>query len=675
MRRWVAVVALVGMLSFAGATEEEGKAWKRLLSSAGLSRADLGIAPLEADFFGGGKYRLHFFEYLWQRPLEMPDILGPYTGVLRERQKSAGWLAMQGVYPLGIAARRNLIGSPADEWKKKAEQPDGLSVALREIFSAAGEKYHKSDLKKAERALSSLSADLRSAVAVLLFGVADSLRWREYALRHLSRDDRDAFSKGLLAYISSEDEGDPKEMRRVEETLDRVDFADLYVGGIDLALAVDAFIEAGIKPEAFPAQALRVDTPAGIISIGGAGNDAYTRETRWLVVVDPAGNDAYPGAGYANGDSRPASVIIDLAGDDAYGNGDRKEPNSGGAFLGYALIADLAGDDAYDGGTLGAGAASVGIALVHDFAGNDRYSGYILAQGAGHFGVGVLADLAGDDSYYLYQKGQGYGFTLGSGLLFDGAGNDRYTADDKDIKFPSPQSKEHNVSLAQGAGYGKRADYIDQHSLAGGVGLLVDLEGNDAYECGVFGQGVGYWYGVGGLVDLAGDDSYEGVWYVQAASAHFAVGILWEGGGNDRYRATMNMAQGAGHDFSVGYLLDDAGNDTHESPNLSLGGGNANGVGIFWDRAGDDIYAAKPSMVLGRASVAASKSIRESMRTAGIFLDTGGGDDAYFTVSAEKAGEMASGVRAPHPVARNNALWQQPGANNLPTEIGIGLDE
>jgi hypothetical protein len=44
-------------------------------------------------------------------------------------------------------------------------------------------------------------------------------------------------------------------------------------------------------------------------------------------------------------------------------------------------------------------------------------------------------------------------------------------------------------------------------------------------------------------------------------------------------------------------------------------------------------------------------------------------------VSAEKAGEMASGVRAPHPVARNNAVWQQPGANNLPSEIGIGLDE
>jgi hypothetical protein len=676
MRIGLAVTAIVGILFLTGATtDSEGAAWKRLLSSVGMTRSDLGISPLEAGFVGGGKYRLHFFDYFWQRPLTLPDILGPYAGVLRDRQTSAGWLAMQGVYPLGIAARRNLIGSPADDWKKKAAEPNGLSAALGEVFEASGGKFGSGDLRRAERALATLPNDLRAPVATLLFGVADALRWRNYALRRFNPSERHRLATSLLTYISSEDEGDPKEMRWVEDALDRVDFADLYVGAIDFALAVDAFHESALKPDAFPASALRVNTPAGTISIGGSSDDRYGADTRWLMILDPSGNDRYPGAGFANGDGRPLSLVIDLAGNDAYGNGDRKGPNSGGALLGYALISDIASDDTYDGGTLGAGAGAIGLALIHDFAGNDRYNGYIVAQGAGHFGVGILADLAGDDTYDLYQKGQGYGFTLGSGILFDAAGNDRYTANDKDIKFPSPQTKEHNVSLAQGAGYGKRADYTDQHSLSGGVGLLVDLAGNDSYVCGVFGQGVGYWYGIGALVDLAGNDSYDGIWYVQAASAHFAVGFLWEGGGNDRSRASMNMAQGAGHDFSIGYLLDDSGDDIHESPNLSLGGGNANGIGIFWDRAGDDLYAAKPGLVLGRSSVAASKSIRESMRTVGVFLDTGGGNDTYVTVTTEKVGETTREILVPHVVAGNRMLWQQPGANNNPLEIGVALDE
>ncbi|MHA2620766.1 MAG: hypothetical protein V2G42_03420 [bacterium JZ-2024 1] len=653
----------------------EGKALNRLLASIGMNQAELGILPTEADFVGGGKYRLHYFNFLWQKPLAMPDILGPFSEILQERQNSAGWLAMQSIYPLGIAPRRNLIGSPADEWKGRAGQANALSDALYEVFVATGGKFRKGDLRNAQRALSSVPDELRVPVATLLLGIADSLRWRNYALRDLSPADRERLSQSLLTYISSDNESDPREMRWVESMLDRVDFADLYVGAVDLALAVDAFFETASKADLFPVSPIRVDTPAGAIVIGGRSDDDYRAETRWLLILDPAGNDQYTGAGFAWGDNRPLSLVIDLGGNDTYGADDRKGPNSGGALLGYAIIRDQTGDDFYNAGTLGGASAAIGFALIQDFAGNDRYKAYILAEGAGHFGVGILADLAGDDGYYLYQKGQGYGFTLGSGVLFDAAGNDRYIAEDKDIRFPSPQTKEHNVSLAQGAGYGKRADYTDQHSLSGGIGLLVDLSGDDAYSCGVFGQGVGYWYGVGGLVDLAGTDSYEGIWYVQAASAHFAVGVLWEGGGNDHYAASMNMAQGAGHDFSVGYLLDEAGDDNHSAPNLSLGGGNANGIGIFWDRAGNDIYATKPGLVLGRSSVAAQKSIRERMRTLGIFLDSGDGNDTYLIVTTEKVGETSREVRVPHPVATNNAIWQQPGANNNPLEIGAGIDE
>jgi hypothetical protein len=154
----------------------------------------------------------------------------------------------------------------------------------------------------------------------------------------------------------------------------------------------------------------------------------------------------------------------------------------------------------------------------------------------------------------------------GFGLLLDALGDDTYTAHPMPIEFPSPQTAERNVSMAQGAGYGRRADYSDGRSWAGGVGVLIDVQGNDRYLCGVFGQGVGYWGGIGMLIDLQGDDGREGAWYVQGAAAHFAIGYLEDRLGNDRTLAAMNMAIGAGHDFSIGYYIDFAGNDEYNAP-------------------------------------------------------------------------------------------------------------
>ena len=73
-------------------------------------------------------------------------------------------------------------------------------------------------------------------------------------------------------------------------------------------------------------------------------------------------------------------------------------------------------------------------------------------------------------------------------------------------KWAQVQSKEHNTSMCQGVGMGRRADYTDGHSWAGGVGMLVEGGGDDTYSCSVFGQGCAYWYGVGLLVDKAGAD-------------------------------------------------------------------------------------------------------------------------------------------------------------------------
>jgi hypothetical protein len=309
------------------------------------------------------------------------------------------------------------------------------------------------------------------------------------------------------------------------------------------------------------------------------------------------------------------------------------------------------------------GFGGFGAGMLYDMDGDDEYDAYTSSLGSGQFGIGILIDKSGNDTYHSYQSSQGYGYILGAGMLVDAAGDDRYISEDTDIKFPGSQTKEHNSSLSQGFGFGRRADVTEGHSMAGGIGFLVDGgKGNDVYTCGVFGQGAAYWYSVGLLADDGGNDSYSGVWYVQGSGAHFAFATLLDEGGDDHYVATINMAQGAGHDFTVGMLLDLSGDDIYEPPNLSLGGGNDNGIGIFIDWKGDDKYLPqeKAKTTLGRAGITGpTGGLRDYMLCLGVFMDLGGND----TYGRD--------------FAANKKIWTQPGyVADYPRklEVGVGID-
>jgi len=324
------------------------------------------------------------------------------------------------------------------------------------------------------------------------------------------------------------------------------------------------------------------------------------------------------------------------------------------------FLIDDQGDDTYRSVRAAFGSATFGVAYLGDYGGNDVYDSYADAEGFGHYGIGILDDTSGSDKYYGFTQVQGVGLPHGVGMLIDGTGDDEYDANDKVLDFPSAQSADHNNSMSQGAGYGFRADYLTGHSQSGGVGLLYDLEGKDHYSCGVFGQGVGYWEGVGILWDDAGDDTYLGQWYVQAASAHFGIGYLEDVAGNDHYQALMNMALGAGHDFSIGMLVDRDGADVYKAPSLSLGAGNANGIGVFVDCAGDDSYEAS-GITLGSAAEAQKASLRERALCLGVFLDLGG-NDTY----PESSSWAKNGNRGPN--------WNFKNARAAESQVGVFLD-
>ncbi|GIV15364.1 MAG: hypothetical protein KatS3mg022_0799 [Armatimonadota bacterium] len=653
----------------------DGDAFEQALAQVGLTKHMARFNPLDLQLYGGGEYRLPFFDSVHLDPWRVPFVVRTLRQDCLQNAGNIASLLSTASLRLSEGTRRTLISDPTESLKRKADgfhQP--LYQAVAAIYRAARQKVPEKAAWVGQ--LAAVPMQVQKPVAYLLLAMVEARRWRDLAFR-------DAFTQSSAQTFFEMLCQPPSESEKLQDIFHTaywrlvraVDLKALFAGAHDLMLVSERVATELRKTSISDGFRVDIPTPYGIVALHDRRADTYNRQ-KYLLIVDTGGNDTYLGAGGTASADHPIAVVIDLKGNDRYlqdasmasrgvaDASDRKtrrvSPCIGGAVLGYAFMLDMDGNDLYRSLAITQGGAVFGVGALIDNAGDDRYECYVNGQGGADWGIGLLVDRTGNDSYHCFSMAQGYGATKGYGLLLDVEGDDTYTADDQTLDFPSPQTDKHNVSLAQGAGYGRRADYTDGHSLAGGIGVLVDGAGNDRYSCGVFGQGVGYWYGLGILSDGGGDDVYEGVWYVQGASAHFAVGILEDTSGDDHYVATMNMAQGAGHDFSLGWLIELGGNDVYRAPNLSLGGGNANGIGIFWDACGDDRYEVQPSITLGRSSIGARGSLRERALCLGLFCDTGG-KDTY-----------------PEPLsfAHDNALWAQSGASQPPMrlEYGAGID-
>ncbi|MFC2172863.1 hypothetical protein ACFLU6_09560 [Acidobacteriota bacterium] len=611
---------------------------------------------MDIKLYGGDVHALPYFEILFRDPLKVPKYTRTLVKRAGDKRDSLSALIGDLSRKAGSTVRRGLIKNPVSEYEAMLDQTDPLATALRHLLDVTGQVYSEEYVTHLLGQAESVPENLSKEIAVLVYTAAEAVKWKDKALMGVDPATTDRLLWKVRLNLSDETQSLDPGLRSLAGT---IDYNYLYCGAQDLASAADRAVTKLQEIDFADDLSVRIDTPLGRIELSGSQQNRYDLPSGYLLIIDAGGNDTYITAASASPHTVPVSILIDMAGNDRYLSADEHGPSFGGAVLGYAFLVDLDGDDTYRGPYLSQGAGVLGAGCLLDVKGKDMYDSIGPAQGAGIFGLGCLVDLEGDDFYHCYSMAQGFGFTLGAGLLLDSDGNDRYVAEDKDIRFPSSQTDSHNSSLAQGCGFGLRADFTDGHSLAGGVGTLVDLGGDDVYSCGVFGQGAGYWYGVGILADNAGNDRYEGVWYTQAAAAHFAVGILYDNEGDDSYKAEINMAQGAGHDYSLGFFIDKAGHDKYKAPNLSLGGGNANGIGIFFDWRGNDIYDVKADVTLGRANTASRGSLRETFLTLGVFMDCGGQDNY-----SKK-------------YARNNWRWQQPGVNReepLETEVGVGID-
>lgn len=602
------------------------------LGAAGLEPTSARFDPGTLGMFGGQSFRTPLFALLHGDPWGQPEVMAAQKAALAGSPSLEGKLSLMGRW-LGLGTRRSLLGDPIAAETTLAKDP----AQLARLTGGAD--------------LSAVPQAVREAATLVLLVAERTRAVREEAFRGLDR-------AATWSILESLDESGNAAAFLADRDLERqVRMHLLFAAGQDLAAAAERARDWAAAAPIDAEFEVRFATPLGKVALLGGGRHSTTDEA---LVIDLAGDDHHLGPGTSV--HQDWAVLVDLSGDDRYGEGASewvrdesrraagREPGPGAARMGIALLLDSAGDDLYRSARPGFGSASFGVAALWDGAGNDTYDSYLDAQGYARFGLGLLHDLSGDDAYSGFTQVQAVGLTAGAGVLLDGAGNDRYVAHASPTDFPSPQSAQHNVSMAQGAGYGLRDDFGLGMSLSGGIGMLIDLAGDDAYSGAVFAQGVGYWEGVGALLDVSGRDLYEAQWYAQGASAHFGVGYLEDEGGDDRYTAGMNMAQGAGHDFGTGVLVDRAGNDRYQAPNLSLGSGNANGIGWLLEFGGDDAYAAS-GLTLGAASREADGSLRAIRLTLGVFMDLAGSDTYPQGVETQASNRLIRWARQnPRPV-------------------------
>lgn len=480
--------------------------------------------------------------------------------------------------PLSVPAVADALLTPARSGARPSEILKHLMAELPGGDALAVEELKPLDFTLTADQEKGLPDGFAPVVARLSGAWLASRAERDAALVALSAEQKTLLADHLAALVLEEDEVGatlPEALQKdpapLWQALGAVQWRRLWRSGAFMMGEIEHAVAEFQRIKSDWRGVVRVDTPRGVIEIGGVGPDRHES-----------------GAG----------VIVDLGGDDSY---------VGPA--GEAWIVDLGGNDRYRGGNISLGAGVLDVRVLWDVEGDDFYQGDAMTQGFGAFGVGVLIDEKGSDTYRLQLYGQGASRTWGVGFLADRAGDDIYQAGGRVIHKPLLEKERATFGFAQGFSIGYRP------GQSGGLAALWDGAGDDVYIGGTYTQGASYWFSFSVLADDAGNDRYTAFYYSQASAMHLTVAAMIDGGGHDIYAAHMGAIHAIGHDWGVALLWDKGGNDVYAGDSAP-GVGVANGVGIFVDSGGDDRYTGPP---------ASANPARDSGSVA-LFVDLGGKD-------------------------------------------------
>ncbi len=523
------------------------------------------------------RWRLPAIDRLLAEPLAVPDDAASLSGAAL---RASGEPAAQ----VEAAARALGIELPPPELPDAPRRKDAVHRRWRE---QAGPELGAL-LHRADEAL----VVLRARVEAALEGVPEGI-------------EEELFASFDTAGGRSQPSG---EVRAEELALlaagDALDLSALLAAARDAALLAEEIERraAALPEEVWPGGLRIAEGRSGLFVLGSTGSDHFENIPAYALLLDPGGGDHHD----VRGDPT-LSLLVELGGDDVH------QESVGAGVRGVGLAIDAAGSDQYLAEDRTAGAALFGVGLLLDRAGADQHRSGLLAQGAAWFGAGLLIDLEGADYFDVGAWGQGAAGVQGFGQLLDLEGDDSYRSGGLLAGWPHYRSR--TFSFAQGFATGMRP------LAGGGIGLLVDGAGDDAYTADLFAQAASYWFSRGYLVDLGGSDVRLGGHYVQSCPAHLTVTGLFDVGGDDRYHCTAGLSQAGSHDYSVAWLVDDGGDDRFKVRDGGQGFSTTNAVSFFIDTAGDDVLQARADSVRGAVNM------RRRQGSVAIYLDLAGDDE------------------------------------------------
>lgn len=694
------------------------------LGSIGLQRSDLGYRPsgdwTRWPLLERTEFLLPLFRPIYAQPLRAYDAART-LGNAADAYMRPGALAAGEIHKLAyyLGADRwtgNNRAYSANVYVGALSKPgavDPLREAVRDLlrYADADTLYSFGGVPSApdietvlDRELAGLPPALQGELGLAVMNQLDALRWRDRALREADpiairrsfdvRDLGDSQGDGATWYPQF-----PLLMRGFDAP------AMLYAGQKAFETAHQLRLRASALAPAdrCPTRPADIPTPFGRILVGTCGADRYDGDDVFLL-LDPGGDDidASNAGGTAHLETGVA-LAVDLGGNDRYdAAGVRAGCAQGCGILGVGVLVDGAGDDVYAADHHAQGAGQAGYGVLLDVAGADDYTVAHTGQGAAFFGYGALFDAAGDDRYHAFFDSQGYGGVGGGvGVLADRLGDDLYDAEPDARKLPARYQYRNYagngqpntvVSFVQGTAAGRRADGSDGHAWAGGLGAIVDVEGNDHYRAGAFAQGYGYWYGIGLMYDGRGDDVYDSVYYSIASGAHFSVAAIVDEAGDDAYEqseAFEGAHAGAGvafaWDFVTALIVDRGGDDRYASNANAVARTAENGNALLVDLAGDDTYVTGAGQAgQGSSSWAPYRAadplnlFRTGRETSviALLLDLGGRD-------VHQRRDFRTGALTDHPAAGDDRAWADPDPSALTSmgttygwtrTFGLGVD-
>jgi hypothetical protein len=696
-------------------------AWSSALGAIDTSQCDLWLEPSVAETL----------PELAQTPLSSSRLVSliefPMSAVEAIADEIAALDAAQDTPTAAIEAGATALGLTVSGAAQTYTYPGAeskLTQAVSQLITQAGGTPNTTQL---ETDAQNVPADFQDVAAPIISATADALAARNSALQQAgwsASTQTEAFDgapylllPGTTAQLAAKLD---LSSAATAAAYDGFPVADFAQAAADLSATIEqASAAVNNSTIGWTGFMYVVDTPAGKVVLGDAGDTVYDPATNSAlagdiaVIIDAGGNDTYrlpvaANQSVANG----VAIVVDMDGSDTYTYAEVSDPNDtadtlpsdadgrkvpagplnlndgpvslsttarqGAGRLGIGLLIDQgAQDDTYRSLRMSQGAAVFGVGLLFDDGGVDSYDAEAFAQGAAMKGIGVLWDVAGDDDYRVWHAGQGFGTASGAGILSDVDGADDYEAvtgqtGGAGVLYLSLSDRgRSNANLAQGAGVGVEADGQSVglvSGLGGGLGILRDRAGLDTYTAGTFAQGFGSVRGIGVLADAAGDDVYDGRGVVQGVGELFAGGVFLEEGGAEQYNQNTAVirpnGQGTGRTFGWGFFHDAGGDNTATYMTPGGGAGLDGGFGFAFFAAGADTHASSSPSTWGFANNSAVQGAPlDGVLTVGVFLDAGANTDTYTRPGIDPA------------IIADDLIWLQPAMTPLAESRGVGVDE